>query len=140
LATLRLIPIVLCAIIAWWALDRLGQRSIEPVALLSLLALSLALRLAFEVSLYGYYLMSISVLLLLVEIARGRIRVLYVVWTAVATWATVGGGLVDHSTFAGVDVQVWQLLIVAIALYLGASPLLAIARYESPIETSTLSN
>jgi len=136
LGTLRLIPIALCAIIAWWALRRLGERTLEPVALLALLALSLALRLAFEVSLYGYYLMSVSVLILLVEIAVGRINVTFVVWTGVATWTTIGGGLVDHARFAGVIVQVWQLLIVGGAVYLAARPLLAITRTESPIATT----
>lgn len=137
LASLRLIPIALCALVAWWALGRLSVRTLEPVALLSLLSLSLALRLAFEVSLFGYYLMSVSVLLLLVEIALGRIKVMYLAWTGIATWATVGGGLVNHGTFAGVAVQVWQLLIVGGAVYLAASPLLAITRYESQRETTT---
>lgn len=137
LASIRLAPIALCALVAWWALGRLGTRVLEPLALLSLLSLSLALRLVFEVSLYGYYLMSVSVLLLLVEIATGRIRVLYIVWTGIATWATVGGGLVDHGAFVGVAVQVWQLLIVGGAIYLAASPLLVATRFESPIETTT---
>jgi hypothetical protein len=140
LATLRIIPLALCAIVAWWAHARLSARSLEPVALLSLLSLSLALRLAFEVSLFGYYLMSFSVLLLLVEIAEGRIKIAYIVWTGVATWATVGGGLVDHSTFAGVAVQLWQLLIVGGAVYLAASPLLDVARYEAASEMTTHSD
>jgi hypothetical protein len=140
LATLRIIPLALCAFVAWWALGRLSARSLEPVALLSLLSLSLALRLAFEVSLFGYYLMSFSVLLLLVEIAEGRIKIAYIVWTGVATWATVGGGLVDHATFAGVAVYVWQLLIVGGAVYLAASPLLDVARYESASEMTTHSD
>jgi hypothetical protein len=133
LAMLRLIPIALCALVAWWVLNRLGASTLEPVALLSLLSLSLALRLFFEVALYGYYLMSVAVLLLLLEVAVGRLKVLYVVWTAVATWMTVGGGLVDHRTFAGVDVQVWQLLIVGTALYLALRPLLDSMRHEPPI-------
>jgi hypothetical protein len=136
-AALRLIPIVLCALVAWWALARLGVRVLEPVALLSLFSLALALRLAFEVGLFGYYLMSVSVLLLLVEIAVGRIKVLYVVWTALATWATIGGGLVDHGTFVGVDVQVWQLLMVGGAVYLAASPLLDCAKNDSRVEATT---
>jgi hypothetical protein len=140
LATLRIIPLALSAIVAWWALGRLGARSLEPVALLSVLSLSLALRLAFEVSLFGYYLMSLSVLLLLVEVAEGRIKIAYIVWTGVATWATVGGGLVDHATFAGVAVQVWQLLIVGGAVCLATRPLLHVARHESASEMTTPSD
>jgi hypothetical protein len=131
LVCLRLIPIALCALVAWWSLDRLGVRSLEPVALLSLLALSLALRLTFEVSLYGYYLMAVSVFLLLLEIAAGRIKVIFIVWTGVATWLTVDDGLVDHGSFAGIAVQFWQLLIVGVAAYLAARPLLAVKRYAT---------
>jgi hypothetical protein len=137
LASLRVIPLVLCALVAWWTFDRLGATALEPVALLSLLSLSLALRLAFEVSIYGYYLMSVSVVLLLLTIMTGRNMVAYIVWTALATWATVGGGLVDHATFAGVAVHVWQLLIVAGAVYLAASPLFAVTRVGSPNATTT---
>jgi uncharacterized membrane protein len=140
LGSLRLIPLALCALVAWWALRRLGARTLEPVALLSLIALSLALRLAFEVIIYGYYLMSVAVLLLLAEIAVGRIKLLYLAWTAVATWATVGGGLVDHATFEGIAVQVWQLLIVAGAVYLAASSLLTVTKNESASELMTHPN
>jgi hypothetical protein len=137
LAAIRLVPLALCAFLAWWALSRLGVRVLEPLTLLSLLALSLAMRLAFETTLYGYYLMSVSVLLLLVQITAGRIKVLYIVWTGIATWATVGGGLVDHGTFAGIAVQLWQLLIVVGAIYLAAQQLRAALGPKSPITTAT---
>ena len=84
--------------------------------------------------------MSVAVLLLLAEIAVGRIKLLYLAWTAVATWATVGGGLVDHATFAGIAVQVWQLLIVAGAVYLAASSLLTVTKNESASELMTHPN
>ena len=134
-ALLRLIPIALGALVAWWGHSRLGVRALEPIALLALLSLSLALRLAFEVSVFGYYLMSVSVLLLLVDIAVGHVRVTYLAWTGIATWATVGGGIVDHSTFAGVAVQLWQLLIVGGAVYLAASRLLGVMRFDPDFET-----
>jgi hypothetical protein len=136
-ALLRLIPIVLSAFVAWWALRRRNVTSLEPVAMLSLLSLSIVLRLAFEVSLFGYYLTSVSVLLLLVQITVGRIMVAYIASIAVETWATVGGGPVDHGTFAGVEVPVWQLLNVAGAVYLAASPLPATTRSDTPMEKST---
>ena len=139
-ASVRIIPIALCALVAWWARSRRSVTTLEPVALLALLALSLALRLGFEVSLFGYYLMSVSVVLLLMEIAVGRIRVMYIGWTAIATWATVAGGLVDHGTFVGVDGRVWQVLIVIGAVYLAACPLFAATSYESPMETNTRLN
>jgi len=88
----------------------------------------------FEVSLFGYYLMSVSVVLLLMEIAVGRIRLMYIGWTAIATWATVAGGLVDHGTFVGVDVRVWQVLIVIGAVYLAACPLFAATELRITME------
>ena len=109
--------------------------ALEPVALFALLSLCLALRLFFEVSLFGYYLMPVSVLLLLVEITSGRIRLMYVIWTGIVTWTTVGGGLVDHGTFVGVAVGVWQFLIVSIAVYLAARPLLASTKALSATAT-----
>jgi hypothetical protein len=136
---LRLVAILLGALAAWWARDRLKGAALEPVALLALLGLSLALRLWFEVSLFGYYLMPVSVLLLIAEIAAGRLRLLYVIWTVVATWATVSGGLVNHGTFAGVDVGLWQFLIAGVAVYLAARPLLAVERSRSPVEPTSVS-
>jgi hypothetical protein len=122
---LRLVAIALSALIALWIRGRTSATTLDPVMILALLSLSLALRLYFEVSLFGYYLMPVSVLLLLLEISRGPIRRTYVVWIAVVTWATVGDGLVEHGTFAGIAVGVWQFLIVSAAVLLAAKPLLA---------------
>jgi hypothetical protein len=76
----RLTPVAVAAAIAWWAARRLGPRALEPVALISLIALSLGLRLAFEQQLFEYYYMALSVSLLLLEVARGRFRGLLVAW------------------------------------------------------------
>jgi hypothetical protein len=134
--SLRLTAVVVSALVALWVRSRSRTIDLEPVALLALLALCLALRLFFEVSLFGYYVMPVSLLLLLVEIASGRIRLTYVVWTGIVTWTTVGGGLVDRGTFAGVAVGVWQFVIVATAGYLAAKPLLASMRVLSTTSTT----
>lgn len=137
IALLRLLPLVLSALVAWWARKRFGSWIFAPMTLLSLLSLSLALRLVFEVTLYGYYFMSLAVLLVIVDVIQHRLRIAFVVWTAVVTWATITGGLVDHPSFAGVPVHVWQLVLVAGAICLSGRPLvtrpdLATAR-EAPL-------
>ena len=78
----RLVPLELSLVLAWWVLQRLGPRVLEPVPLLTLIALSLSLRLVFEHALYGYYFMAFAVLLLLVDVAAGRIRGSVVAWLA----------------------------------------------------------
>ena len=83
----RVVPIVLATSLAWWAKRRLGDAALEPVPLISLLATALALRLVFEVSLWAYYFMAASVLLVLLEVIRGRIRGIVVGWLALMTLA-----------------------------------------------------
>ena len=77
----RLTPLVFALLVAIWIVHRLGRpAACEPVTLMSLIALSLGLRLVFEPSLYGYYFMALSVALVLLDVMRGRIRSVLVVW------------------------------------------------------------
>jgi hypothetical protein len=70
----RALPIALSFILACWIRGRLGERSLEPVVLLSLIAVCLCLRLVFEETLFSYYFMALTVALVLVDVARGHIR------------------------------------------------------------------
>jgi hypothetical protein len=83
----RVPPIVIAALLAWWAQRRLGERVMEPVPLLSLLGTCLALRLVFEVTLFAYYYAAAITFLLLLEVARGRIRGEVIAWYAVLVLA-----------------------------------------------------
>jgi hypothetical protein len=83
----RVPPIAIAALLAWWAQRRLGARIMEPVPLLSLLATCLALRLVFEVTLFAYYYAAAIVFLVLLEVARGRIRGAAITWYAVVVLA-----------------------------------------------------
>ena len=78
----RIAPIVLSLLLAWWVVRRLGPSSLEPVALLSVVGLSLSLRLVFEQQLFGYYFMALSVALVLLDVAGGRLRATLVAWLA----------------------------------------------------------
>ena len=73
--------------IAWWAYRRLGSKVLEPIALISLLATCLSLRLVFEEGLFGYKFMALAVMLIILAIVRGQVRGWLVAWLALATLA-----------------------------------------------------
>jgi hypothetical protein len=81
----RVAPIVAAMALAWWASRRLGPRILSPVPLISLVATSLTLRLAFEENLFGYYFMAAAVALLVLNVARGRMTSGYLAWLALVT-------------------------------------------------------
>jgi hypothetical protein len=82
----RVLPLALAFILAWWVVRRLGEKSLEPVVLLSLVAVCLGLRLVFEETLFGYYFMALTVALVLVDVARGHIRFATVAWVTVVSF------------------------------------------------------
>lgn len=86
-AITRALPIVAAAALGWWTWRRLGSAALEPAPLLSLIAASLCLRLVFEENLFGYYFMAISVALVVLDAARGRLRGSVVAWLALVTLA-----------------------------------------------------
>jgi hypothetical protein len=83
----RIVPIVLAAALAWWVKRRLGDHAIDSLPLVSVLTTALALRLVFEITLWPYYFMAATVLLVLLEVIRGRIRGTVVGWLALMTLA-----------------------------------------------------
>jgi hypothetical protein len=83
----RALPIVVSVALAWWALRRLGPRALEPIPLLSLIATCLSMRLVFEEGLYGYKFLALAVLLIVLDIVRGRIRGQVLAWLALVTMA-----------------------------------------------------
>ena len=87
----RLVPIGLALVITWWVVRRIGPASLEPVALIALVALSLSLRLVFEQQLFGYYFMALSVALVLLDVASGHIRSSLVAWLATVSMVYVLG-------------------------------------------------
>lgn len=83
----RVAPIVAAGALAWWARRRLGDSVLEPVALVSLIATALCLRLVFEVNLFPYYFMAVSVMLIVLTLVQ-RCRLGPVVaWLSLATLA-----------------------------------------------------
>ncbi len=81
----RIVPMGLAALLALWSRLRLESTACRSIPLVSLIATALALRLVFEVSLFGYYFMALSVALITVDMVVGRLRVVTIVWIAVVT-------------------------------------------------------
>jgi len=79
-AVSRLLPIALSVALAWWAVRRLGATVREPVPLVSVIAISLSLRLVFEQNLFGYYFMALVVSLVVLDVIGGQIRGPLVAW------------------------------------------------------------
>ncbi len=76
----RVVPLELSLVVAWWLANRLGAAVLEPVPLVSLVTLSLSLRLVFEANLIGYYFMALAVMLVLLDAVCGHFRASVVAW------------------------------------------------------------
>jgi hypothetical protein len=131
IATSRLLPIFASMVVAWWAVGRLGSGVLEPVPLISLITTSLDLRLVFEVSLWGYYLFAVTLMLIVLNVVCGRIRPCLVAWialTAVAFYPSTWG---METLGQEVPRWLWQIVLVSGALALGAGPLVRAARHRA---------
>jgi hypothetical protein len=122
----RFLPIALSMALARSVLRRLGPAVLESLPLTSLIAVSLTLRLIFEVNLYGYYLMAVGVMLIALEVMRGRISVYLVGWIALVLLAfdPLKWG---NDPFSLTSPILWQVLVVPPALFLAAAPLISVA-------------
>jgi Glycosyltransferase family 87 len=88
----RLTPLVLSLLLGIWVVRRLGRAAVlDPVPFVSLVALSLSLRLLFDSSLYGYYFLPLAVTLVLLDVGRGRLRSALVAWLILVSMACLAG-------------------------------------------------
>jgi len=132
----RYLPIAASLLLSWWAREKLGDHLIDAVPLLSLVATSLSLRLVFEVNLWGYYFMAASVLLVLLDVIRGRFRWMLVLWLALQPMAfrpvigVISSFGPTHSYW--LPLWMWQIILVAGAVTLSGGPLLETVRNEHP--------
>jgi hypothetical protein len=81
----RILPIALAMVLAWWAKRRLGDAVLQPIPVLSIIATALALRLAFEFSLYAYFFLGVFTMLVLIDVVQGRFRPQMLTWLALVT-------------------------------------------------------
>jgi hypothetical protein len=129
----RVLPVVMALALAWWCRHRIGSRVLEPVELMSLVATSISFRLVFEIQLWAYYFMAIAVSLILLDVLRGRIRVLLVLWFVALTlclpphrwYAEPQMKMLLHGFF---PIVLFVLVIAAVGL--AASPLLTVMKKD----------
>ncbi len=76
----RVAPVAVSLALSWWLLRRIGPAALEPTNLISVVAVSLSLRLVFEQNLIQYYFMALGVALILLDVTRGRVRTSVVAW------------------------------------------------------------
>ena len=81
----RVAPVAASVVLAWWAARLFGSGALEPVVLMSLISVSLSLRLVFEANLFPYYFMALAVSLVLLEVTRGSIRRSVAAWLIALT-------------------------------------------------------
>jgi hypothetical protein len=101
----RVLPILVALIFAWWARYRFRDRIFEPVILLSVLTLTLSLRLVFEQGLFGYKFLALAVMLVLLTVARAQGFAKLVVWLVLVTlaWNPIPYGFAFNSRSWGYD-------------------------------------
>ncbi len=121
----RALPILLAITLAWWALRRFGPSVLEPALLVSLVATSMTFRLVFEVNLYGYYLMAAAVLLIVLDVLRGRLRALLVLWLVLSYLAFMPLPWGYDPWGNTLPIWLWQILLVPTAVGLAVGPLLS---------------
>ncbi len=118
----RVVPLLLAGILALGASQRLGPDLRGAGPMVALVTASLALRLVFEVSLYGYYLMAACVGLIVLDIVLGRLRFPTIAWIVTASLlypVTIGPRMLLGARSA----WVLQLLLGLTAVALGIRPL-----------------
>ena len=99
----RVAPIVLSALLAWWVQRRFGPAALEPPMLLSLVAVSLCLRLVFEQNFYSYYLAALAVSLVLLDVVSGHVRGSVVAWLVVVSLVFCVGPTTSYSVWSRVS-------------------------------------
>ncbi len=126
----RVLPLAVAGAVALWARSRLGDAVASPGPLVALVAVSLVLRLVFEVSLFGYYFLATVVMLIVLDVALGRIRLETICWVVAsgALYPTRFDPLVLVQEAQPVLVQA---LVVIPALALAAMPLVRLCAASS---------
>jgi Glycosyltransferase family 87 len=112
-------PILATFAITYWLVRRLGASVLAAEILVSLVAVSLCLRLVFALNLWGYYFMPLSVALIVLDVVNGRIRGATIAWLAMVTlvfnpvifYQFANGRTYDFGPF-----QAIQILFLVVAL------------------------
>ncbi len=128
LAISRFLPIVLSALVAWAARKTMGAGATEPIPLVCIAGICLDLRLAFEDNLFGYYFMAVAVVLVLADIAMGRIRGSVLAWLGLECLAFNPVHLGFYSNMTSWDRQLHQMLPIVVYAVMALTLLFDVAK------------
>lgn len=117
----RFMPILTAFGFSLWVVRRIGQRVLAADSLIAIVTVALCLRLIFELNLWGYYFMPLSVTLVLLDVVKGRIRGSTIAWLALVAlvfnpvlfYQSATGRSYDLVPFRGI-----QVAFLAVALML----------------------
>ncbi|MHB2027465.1 MAG: hypothetical protein ACYCPT_01440 [Acidimicrobiales bacterium] len=128
----RIAPIVVAAGLAWWARRRLGAKVLEPVALTSLVATSLCLRLIFEVNLFPYYFIAVAVALVVLDVARGQLRGYVLAWLSLTSLAFYPLPFGIYLAGRSLPTLIFQVMPLFVIIVVVAVALRTIRRHHIP--------
>lgn len=115
----RVMPVIVAAVLAFWVRRRAGDRVLEPIPLLALVATTLSLRLVFEKGIFGYKFLALAVMLIMLDVVRRHIRFDLVVWLLFVTvvFNVVPDGLaVNARSWGSYAANGWESLCLVVAL------------------------
>lgn len=121
IALSRIFPVAVSGVLSWWLVHRF-RSDLPAVAVVSLMALSVALRLVFEQNIFGYYFMALTVFLLIGDALTGRIRESLVAWLLLVSLVYLVGDTTTYIQLSRVSwghvVQLWATPLVAVVALL----------------------
>lgn len=115
----RILPIVASGFLGYWFVRHLKPVSLDPVPLMSLVALALSMRLVFEQNLqHGYYMMAFSVSLFLLDVVSGRVRAVLVAWLILVTLVFDNGStdLFYDVSWRAIGQKTLAIVVIALSL------------------------
>lgn len=124
----RVLPLVVGLVVAAALRWRLGADAYRDTALVYVVALAFAWRLIFEINLYGYYFLAVSVTLVVADVLARRVRPLLVLWLAIFAWYFFPTPSVYPPYVSSFPVWTNDFVLAATATLLAVTPLVRLWR------------
>ena len=116
----RILPLLGSLLLSIYVVRRVGPIAArQPTLLLSLVGVSLALRLVFEQNIFAYYYLALAVTLVLLDVVRGRIRETLVAWLIMVSLVFTEDTIIVWRQVWGRDARHWiPAIVIAVAALL----------------------
>jgi hypothetical protein len=113
----RILPLLGSLLLSVYVVRRVGSIAArQPTLLLSLVGVSLALRLVFEQNIFAYYYLALAITLVVLDVVRGRIRETLVAWLIMVSLVYTEDNIVVWRQVWGRDARHWiPAIVIAVA-------------------------